>query len=83
MIYLITFSFSTFFTFIAEHTRRNKGLFLLYSLIAILFPSLLAGFRDRGIGTDTIGYVDIVWEQVRMIHNWNDFLIAYQNGFFI
>lgn len=58
MIYLIVFFISTFFVYISEknfkNNRRKRA--MLFSIIAILLPSLLAAFRAEGVGTDTLYY---------------------------
>lgn len=79
--YLLVFAISIFSTYLAQITlkRHNKILFIMFSAIAILVPSLLAGFRDSGIGTDTKIYVDYVWNQFKHINGWGQFLKYYQN----
>ncbi|KAA6338334.1 hypothetical protein EZS27_013661 [termite gut metagenome] len=82
MIYFIVFLISIFLTYLAEVSLRSykdkKRIFYLLSFSAILIPSLLAGFRDSGIGTDTIVYVDNYFGRFRYIHGIGDFLIAYK-----
>lgn len=56
--------------------------FYLFSSIAILVPSILAGYRDSGVGTDTLIYVDQVYNQVSGISSWHQFIHAYKNGDF-
>ncbi len=60
-IYLFVFLLSTIFLFLYGKTTSSakKKMFLIF---AILFPSLLAGFRQAGIGTDTNNYVRIVYD---------------------
>lgn len=60
IIYICVFILSITFTYFAEKSR-NKINFILCSFIAILIPSILAGIRDSGIGTDTQVYVDSSW----------------------
>lgn len=60
IIYICVFILSITFTYFAEKSR-NKINFILCSVVAILFPSILAGIRDSGIGTDTQVYVDSSW----------------------
>lgn len=69
-------------TYIAEKNIRNKFSFIFFSIITILLPSLLAGFRDPGIGTDTLIYVDRIWHNIQYIHDWRDFVYAYQQKMF-
>ena len=60
-IYLFVFLLSTIFLFLYGKTTSSakRKMFLIF---AILFPSLLAGFRQAGIGTDTNNYVRIVYD---------------------
>ena len=58
MIYVLMFVTSLFFLKIACIFRKNnKLLFLLFSIIGILLPCLLAAFRDLSIGTDIKVYI--------------------------
>lgn len=76
--YLITFSISILFTFFAQKNVNNRLIFFSCSVIAVLVPSLLAGLRDSGIGTDTKVYVDYIWADFKYITNWNQFYTMYQ-----
>lgn len=51
-------------------------------MIAVLLPSLLAGFRDSGVGTDTLIYADDVWEKITYCDNWNIFFLSYATRVF-
>lgn len=82
LIYIIIFYLSILSTYIAEKNIKNKPAFVFFSTIAVLFPSLLAGFRDSGIGTDTLIYVDNIWHNIQYIHNWHNFVYAYQQRMF-
>ena len=86
IIYLFVFLLSTIFTYIAESNlkkaKTNFPLFVFLSIAAILCPVLLATFRDPGVGTDTLGYVQEVWNQFTRLGNINNILYAYQNGEF-
>ncbi len=59
MIYFICFIFTPLFTYLAEKQfeKKNKKLGIFYSFIAILIPSLIAGFRAYNVGRDTVMYV--------------------------
>ena len=78
-IYLFVFFISIISTVCAEHNLRlhRRGAFYFFSVIAILVPAMLAGFRDKGIGTDTLYYVDNVWHDAQYIHSWKDFIKSY------
>ncbi|KFC20003.1 EpsG family protein [Chryseobacterium sp. FH1] len=82
--YLFVFAISIFSTYLAQISlnRKNKVLFFVFSAIAILTPSLLAGFRDSGVGTDTKIYVDSVWNQFKHIQSWGQFYKYYKNDAF-
>ena len=86
IIYICIFLLSTISTYIAEFNikkkKKNFPLFIISSIVAILFPVLLATFRDPGVGTDTLGYVQEVWNQFTRLGNINNILYAYQNGEF-
>lgn len=51
-IYLFVFFISLLFTLFCEKTKL-KPCRILFAIIAILAPALLAGFRNYGVGTDT------------------------------
>ncbi|WP_333854531.1 EpsG family protein [Epilithonimonas sp.] len=81
--YLLIFFISIFCTFLAEKTvDKNKILFFFFSAIAVLAPSLLAGFRDSGVGTDTKIYVDRVWGVFKHVNDWNQFYKYYTRDAF-
>lgn len=78
--YLIVFFLSVLFTYLAQESdKNNKRLFFfVFSAFAILLPSLLAGFRDSGIGTDTEMYVDSVWKTINRIDSYEEFQRLYR-----
>ena len=76
--YLIVFSFSIYFTLLANKKLCSKGLLYIYSIIAILLPSLLAGFRDYAIGTDTIHYLNY-FNNSLYYSSYDSFLMSYPN----
>lgn len=82
IIYLITFSISIYFTWLAERSTQHKLIFFFLSCIAILTLSILAGCRDSGIGTDTEIYVNYIWNKIINIHSWDDFIFYYQQKYF-
>lgn len=62
IIYFITFIISFIFAKIAEKNhKKNKIMFLIFSILAIVIPSLIAGIRASGVGTDTGIYIDWVF----------------------
>ena len=55
--YLLCFTLSSVFTGCASYfKKKNRLLFLIISIIAILFPCVLAGARDYSIGSDVLIY---------------------------
>lgn len=85
VIYLIMFLISIFCTAMAEIsiTRKDgKFFFILFSFIAIIIPSLLAGFRNPGIGTDTLIYAKDIWEQIRQIPSLTSLFYKYNQEYF-
>lgn len=63
MPYLVTFLFTVLITYFAERNfKNNKKVAVLFSFIAILGPSILAGCRDELIGTDILVYVNHTFE---------------------
>ena len=59
MIYIIIFIISMYFAFLSDKNfkieRKRRG--ILYGIMAIMIPTLLASFRIEGVGTDTMYYV--------------------------
>ena len=74
--YIITFILSLFFSKIAERSK-NKVLFYIFSIVSILLPALLAGFRDDTIGTDINVYVVNIFNKALISHNIQDFFSDY------
>ena len=62
-VYITMIMLSMTSTIIAEKQQKNnkKIFFYLFSIIAILIPSVMAGIRDSGVGTDTKVYIDRVF----------------------
>lgn len=60
MIYLVMFITSAIFCMIADYERKNehKKLALLFDIIAILIPAILAGIRNENIGYDVKLYLN-------------------------
>ena len=54
--YLMCFVVSTWFTWLASRNKKQKILFLLFSVCAIMIPCILAGARDSSVGTDVLVY---------------------------
>lgn len=60
MVYFIVFFTAMIFAFFANNSfkKEKKKSGIIFSILAILIPSLLAGLRLKGIGTDTLYYFD-------------------------
>ena len=82
IIYITTFIISIFATYCAEKSTKQKFFFYFFSCIAILAPTLLAGFRDSGIGTDTQIYVDKIWYNIIYINSIDEFINIYNDDSF-
>jgi hypothetical protein len=76
MAYIITFSLSVLFFFIAEKFLSRKGMVLgfIFSLIAILVPSIVAACRDLEIGRDTSNYVLAAFKTAQLSESLEIFL---------
>jgi hypothetical protein len=82
MIYVIVFAISCFFTYLAEVNinsikGRNNKISYIFSTIAIIIPSVFGGLRDSGIGTDTLVYVDIIFDQILRIDSLEELFDVY------
>ena len=64
MQYILCFIISLIFIHIAvnKYDKQKKKSFYIYSLIALLIPSILAGARAATIGTDTMVYTIPVFD---------------------
>ncbi len=66
IIYIVVFFISIVFFWLSENVKmkdNNRGKIIrnICVFCAILIPSLLAGFRDDSIGTDTKAYKDFFY----------------------
>lgn len=68
--YIITFFVSCLFFNLASKNSRKWS---VSALVAILFPSFLAGFRNISVGTDTVTY----YEMTRIINHFSGGIIDY------
>lgn len=55
--YLVVLLISCFSCYIALKNIRNKVIFLFFSVLAIIVPSLMAGYRDNTVGHDLLAYL--------------------------
>lgn len=81
IIYLFCFVLSLFFTRIAYNLlkSKNRAGFKVFSILALLFPALLAGLRDTEVATDTEVYVSI-FETACLSDNYLYFFVASPAG---
>ena len=75
MIYLVTFTISTYFAYLCTKIdkQKNKIWFYVCATMAILVPSILAGLRATSIGTDVEFYVLSDFNNARNNPNIIDF----------
>ena len=81
MIYISCFTISLLCVFVANHTPSSLLRKVLWAL-AILCPSILAGLRDSGIGTDTQIYADSVWEDICSTRDLTHFFVRNTNDYY-
>ncbi len=75
IIYFLTFIIAFGFAFFAEkyYKKLPKYVYALLIFLAILIPSVLAGLREYGVGTDTKGYITYVFEKMQKISTIDQF----------
>ena len=73
--YLWCFAFSLLFTYFASRTKYKAEQFL-FSLIAILIPSILAGLRAENIGVDVRVYATAHYSNAMQAESLLDYLIT-------
>lgn len=78
MVYLVCFAASLLFAYCAEQSKK-KFPFIMFSIISIAIPVLLAGFRDISIGTDTVQYYNNLWGVAIRSKSLGSFLSIYSN----
>lgn len=78
--YIVVFVLAIILAFIADRNRRHRHIvfFSLSTLIAVL--SLFAGFRDIGVGTDTVIYSEKYFEIVRKI-SFDELILSNDDSF--
>ena len=82
IIYVIVFLMSVLFIHFAETYKVRKEIKLLFIIIALLLPSLLAGLRSYEIGSDTAGYGVYWFNQAIRFKDWFSF-VKYAKGYSI
>ena len=75
MIYVAMFFCSVIFAYMAEKSSvNNRKQAIIFSVIAILIPSFLAGCRDASVGTDILAYVVGHFEVAQMADSLYSYL---------
>lgn len=87
-IYLGTFFLSFLLCWCGEKIIKhhpNKGIGKMLLVLSVLLVSILAGLRDKIIGSDTFAYTTYFAEWARRFHSFRDFMkfysTAYEPGF--
>ena len=75
MIYVIMFTFSTFFAYLASHSK-DRGSRYFFSVICILLPCIIGGIRQVGVGFDTRVYALPHYSAAARAASFIDFLAA-------
>lgn len=75
IIYFVTFAIAFAFAYFAEkyYKKIPKPLYIILIFLAFLVPSILAGLREYGVGTDTKGYITYVFEKMQKISSIDQF----------
>ena len=64
MIYIICFALSIFFTYKAEKAfeKNKKKIGIIWSILAVLMPSIVAGLRNTSVGMDVKAYTTKLYD---------------------
>jgi hypothetical protein len=83
--YILLLLFSTIFAYFADikfNINRKHSIFFIVAIV-VLF-TIIAGFRDFGIGIDTNIYIESYFNIAKSLQSFNDFLsIEYQDKGFL
>lgn len=78
--YIVAFIISLIGIYFANVTYKNKLQFCFFSMIALLPPIIIAGFRDHTIGADTDFYILPIFNQAtRYFSRFDEFVDANPN----
>ncbi|MBO6127269.1 MAG: EpsG family protein [Pseudobutyrivibrio sp.] len=70
MMWIILSVFDILFAYIAEiHFNKNRLISIIALLCIIILNTIILGFRDFGVGTDTLAYVEDYFNTANKIHN--------------
>lgn len=75
--YILCFSLSCYFTKVAsKYKNKNKKMeYIVFSVLAVLFPCILAGVRDATVGTDMGVYGNITFYRSLQM-DFQDYIIS-------
>lgn len=79
-LYLFTFIISLIF--LKKGFSEKGGKRTLFLMMGVLFPSVLAGLRDPGIGTDTLVYANDVWHDIVKTKDYGEMLKKASNDYY-
>ena len=74
-VYLLGFALSLVLMSVAQ--KKKTGLFWLLSAIALLIPCLIAGLRERNVGTDVMVYVKQLTHSAMISDDWGEYFKTY------
>ena len=75
--YLVSFTFSiAILSVVSAWNRKGVG-FWFWTVVALLIPCLLAGFRAETIGTDVAGYAKPLFDLASNSSSFADFSNAH------
>lgn len=78
LIYYDVFALSALFAYIAEKKSLKRGKSIIFWILAIVVPSILAGMRAETVGTDTSGYIKEIFDMCKNGVDWKIIIGAYQ-----
>lgn len=79
--YIFLFILNVIFALFADMTfNRNKKVCWFWLAMIILSDTILFGFRDFGVGTDTNVYIQDYFHNTIYIHNLHDFIVDEDSG---
>lgn len=82
--YIVAFSISLIGIYLANLAYKNKWLFCFFSIIGLLPPILIAGFRDHTVGADTDFYIlPIFYQATSYFTNVKELIEANPNTDFL
>ena len=77
IIYLITFFITCVLCVILQKYIKNKILKVIFSILIILIPSIIGGFRDLTIGTDVLVYGEKYFKYANSYQNILNYITSY------